>query len=330
MTVARLPVASEGGNPGGEHSAHVVAAHLPPTAPPPPPASRPTLILFAHGNAVDLGQMLPFLAELGPALGAGVGVACFDYRGYGASDPSPSAAGIVADGAAALEWAVRELGYAPEDVILYGQSVGSAPAAALAARWRAPADAALAAAAGRLPAAAWKDGGGGDEAPSSSSPPPPLLPALGRVGGLALHSPLASGVRVLRPAWTWWPPGLDVFANAAHVRDVVAPTLVLHGDADDVVAFKCGLDVHARARTPSAGGPLWVPGGGHCDLEASPGYVRRLRAFVAEARAHGADVAALRAAATSAVARAAAAAGGGGKGGGSGDGVGVGCVRCRK
>jgi pimeloyl-ACP methyl ester carboxylesterase len=157
-----------------------------------------------------------------------------------------------------------------------------------------------------------------------------MLPALGRVGGLTLHSPLASGVRVLRPAWTWWPAALDVFPNAAHVRDVHAPTLVLHGDADDVVAFRCGQDVHARARTPSVGGPLWVPGGGHCDLEASPAYVRRLRAFVGEVRAHGAGVAAAREAAEAAVERAGSGGSGGGDGGGGGGGTGVGCVTCAR
>jgi abhydrolase domain-containing protein 17 len=323
MAVRLLPVSSANARAGAHPPHTIVAAHLPPSRPPPPGQSA-ILILFAHGNAVDLGQMLPFLAELGPALGPGVGVACFDYSGYGASGGAPSASGIVSDGAAALEWAVGELGYPPERVLLYGQSVGSAPAAALGARWRAPADARLAADAARLPASAWV----GTKEGSSSAPIPSLLPALGRAGGLALHSPLASGVRVLRPGWTWWPPSLDVFPNAAHVRDVHAPTLVLHGDADDVVAFRCGQDVHAKARTPSAGGPLWVPGGGHCDLEASPAYVRRLRAFVAEVRAHGDGVAAVRDAAAAAVARAGRSGkNSSGEGGGGGS---VGCVACAR
>ena len=49
---------------------------------------RRRVILFAHGNAVDLAQQLPFLRDLSAALargGAPVAIACFDYQGYGES-----------------------------------------------------------------------------------------------------------------------------------------------------------------------------------------------------------------------------------------------------
>jgi fermentation-respiration switch protein FrsA (DUF1100 family) len=97
------------------------------------PNPRATLtVLYAHGNAEDLGQLVPWLEELRRA---GFSVLAFDYRGYGLSTGGPtSAAGATDDMAAVYHHAVSTLKIPPSRLVLYGRSVGSGPATDLAAR----------------------------------------------------------------------------------------------------------------------------------------------------------------------------------------------------
>ena len=89
-------------------------------------------LLYAHGNAEDLGQLAPWLEELRRA---GFAVVGFDYRGYGMSTGGPpSAAGAVHDMEAVYRWVVDTLRVPPSRIVLYGRSVGSGPATDLAAR----------------------------------------------------------------------------------------------------------------------------------------------------------------------------------------------------
>jgi fermentation-respiration switch protein FrsA (DUF1100 family) len=89
-------------------------------------------VLYAHGNAEDLGQLAPWLEELRRA---GFAVLAFDYRGYGLSTGGPpSAAGATDDLAAVYHHAVSTLKIPPPRLVLYGRSVGSGPATDLAAR----------------------------------------------------------------------------------------------------------------------------------------------------------------------------------------------------
>lgn len=89
-------------------------------------------VLFAHGNAEDLGHIAPWLEELRRA---GFAVLAFDYRGYGLSTGGPpSAAGATSDMEAVYRHAVNTLKIPPSRIVLYGRSVGSGPATDLAAR----------------------------------------------------------------------------------------------------------------------------------------------------------------------------------------------------
>ena len=89
-------------------------------------------VLYAHGNAEDLGHAAPLLEELRRA---GFAVLAFDYRGYGASTGGPpSTEGATRDMEAVYQHAVRTLRVAPSRIVLYGRSVGSGPATELAAR----------------------------------------------------------------------------------------------------------------------------------------------------------------------------------------------------
>lgn len=108
--------------------------------------------------------------------------------------------------------------------------------------------------------------------------------AAGRAGrglaGVVLHSPFLSGIRVLNPEWTWWPSWADVFPNYKAAPRIRGPTLIVHGDADDVIPIQ---HAHALQRLcPGAVPPLWVEGATHDDVELSPHFLPHLRRFLEE------------------------------------------------
>lgn len=55
-----------------------------------------------------------------------------DYRGFGYSTGSPTEKGVIADGITLVDWAMNIAGIPPERIILFGQSLGTAVAAAVA------------------------------------------------------------------------------------------------------------------------------------------------------------------------------------------------------
>uniref|UniRef100_A0A2N9EUI3 Serine aminopeptidase S33 domain-containing protein n=1 Tax=Fagus sylvatica TaxID=28930 RepID=A0A2N9EUI3_FAGSY len=95
------------------------------------PSASMTL-LYSHGNAADLGQMFHIFTEL--SLHLGVNVMGYDYSGYGQSSGKPSEQDTYADIEAAYKCLEETYGVKEEDIILYGQSVGSGPALELAIR----------------------------------------------------------------------------------------------------------------------------------------------------------------------------------------------------
>ncbi|KAK9800316.1 hypothetical protein WJX73_000792 [Symbiochloris irregularis] len=200
---------------------------------------RPT-VLFSHGNAVDLGQMLPHCKALCSRLNCNM--LCYDYSGYGMSykqeGEKPSVSDTYADIDACYQWLLKE-GTQPHDIILYGQSVGSGPTVHLAAR-------------------------------------------TSGLAGIILHSPISSGMRVLKPNWSRWPEKLDVYTNAALIGKVDAPALIIHGTADSVVPIEHGQTLHRLCKQPSE--PLWASGHDHDDVELSNQYLPRLQAFLKQVR----------------------------------------------
>lgn len=110
-------------------------------------------ILFSHGNGVDLGQMLSFYFLLGTRIQCNI--ISYDYSGYGASSGKPSEKNLYADADAVWQSLRTRYNIDPENVIFYGQSIGTVPTVDLAAKYQ--------------------------------------------VGGVVLHSPLMSGMRVAFP-----------------------------------------------------------------------------------------------------------------------------------
>ncbi|KAL1322916.1 hypothetical protein HN51_067926 [Arachis hypogaea] len=89
-------------------------------------------LLYSHGNAADLGQMYDLFCEL--SLHLRVNLLGYDYSGYGQSSGKPSEQNTYADIEAAYKCLIENYGAKEEDIILYGQSVGSGPTTDLATR----------------------------------------------------------------------------------------------------------------------------------------------------------------------------------------------------
>ncbi|KAL2545477.1 alpha/beta-hydrolase superfamily protein [Forsythia ovata] len=190
-------------------------------------------VLYSHGNAADLGQLYDLFVQLKANLR--VNLIGYDYSGYGASTGKPSESDTYADIEAVYECLETEYGISQEDLILYGQSVGSGPTLHLAAQ-------------------------------------------LPRLRGVVLHSAILSGIRVL--CQVKYTLCCDIYKNVNKIRKVKCPVLVIHGTDDDVVNWLHGNGLWKLAREPYE--PLWIKGGGHCNLELYPDYIRHLSRFVQE------------------------------------------------
>ncbi|XP_061343043.1 uncharacterized protein LOC133289183 [Gastrolobium bilobum] len=196
------------------------------------PYARLTL-LYSHGNAADLGQLYDLFVQL--KVNLRVNLMGYDYSGYGASTGKPSESSTYADIEAIYECLETEYGVCQEDIILYGQSVGSGPTLHLAAK-------------------------------------------LPRLRGVVLHSGILSGLRVLcHVKFTFC---CDIYQNINKIKKVKCPVLVIHGTEDDVVNWLHGNGLWKMAR--ESYDPLWIKGGGHCNLELYPDYIRHLCKFIQE------------------------------------------------
>ena len=94
------------------------------------PAS-PTVLLWFHGNATNIGQQLD---ELETYSRLGTNILAVDYRGYGKSEGSPDEAGVYRDADAAYRYLIDQRRFTPASIIIYGHSLGGAVAVDLAAR----------------------------------------------------------------------------------------------------------------------------------------------------------------------------------------------------
>jgi fermentation-respiration switch protein FrsA (DUF1100 family) len=95
----------------------------------PAQAGRPTLLYF-HGNAANAANRAPKIALM---LESGFGVFYLNNRGYGGSAGKPTEANNVADAIAAYDYLAGH-GVPANDIVAYGESLGSGQAVRLAAK----------------------------------------------------------------------------------------------------------------------------------------------------------------------------------------------------
>jgi uncharacterized protein len=92
-----------------------------------PQGDKPVIVYF-HGNGGALRDRAGRFKRL---IGAGIGLVALEYRGYGGNPGSPSEHGLIADGEAAYAFAAVH--YPTKQIVLWGESLGSGVAVAVAA-----------------------------------------------------------------------------------------------------------------------------------------------------------------------------------------------------
>ena len=95
-----------------------------------PPKRDLPLVLYFHGNAGALRYRADRFRTL---TDDGYGLVALSYRGYGGSTGSPSEVGMIADAQAAYAFAAR---VPAERIVVFGESLGTGVAVALAATQR--------------------------------------------------------------------------------------------------------------------------------------------------------------------------------------------------
>jgi hypothetical protein len=96
----------------------------------PNPDARFT-ILFSHGNAEDLDDVMFFLQKF---YDDGFSVMAYNFRGYGTSTGKPTENGVYSDTNAAYDYLTQQLHIPANRVIAMGRSLGCGAAIHLAAR----------------------------------------------------------------------------------------------------------------------------------------------------------------------------------------------------
>jgi len=89
-------------------------------------ATSPQVFLYFHANAVDIGLSIDFLNDLVASFQ--INAIAIEYPGYGIYDSPSSESTIQQDAVIVYDFLLRECGYAWNDIILFGHSLGSSPA----------------------------------------------------------------------------------------------------------------------------------------------------------------------------------------------------------
>jgi alpha-beta hydrolase superfamily lysophospholipase len=221
-----------------------------------PAKGRPLgTVLQLHGNAENISTHFTSLAWM-PA--RGFNLFAFDYRGYGASEGTPTLEGVQRDIDAAMEGLLARDDVDQDRMVMYGQSLGGALAAYYVAH----------------------------------------SPHRDRVRVLVLESAFSDYVDIVREKladhWFTWPfqwlpqytvdDGFSPLPSMAEISPI--PLLVLHGDRDVVVPAHHGKRLYEAALEPKQ---LWiVPGAGHIQTTGDPAVRDRLVAYLLKALDAGA------------------------------------------
>ena len=166
-------------------------------------------IIFFHGNGGNISNV----GWLGQRFAKhGFNVLLFDYRGYGASDGvAADESGLYADGDAAVAFLVKNKGIRPEQIVLYGHSLGTTVAADVASRGN--------------------------------------YGAVVLESGLSSASSLAASALPWLPARLHF-LGRNRFESARKLANVKSPILIVHGDPDRTIPTDEAHRLFASANEP--------------------------------------------------------------------------------
>lgn len=87
-----------------------------------PAAKAKGAVLISHGNGGNLTNRMPLIAMF---LRQGWSVFIYDYQGYGRSTGTPSVQNMRDDSLAAFDWLQSNKHYQDQDIVLFGESLGT-------------------------------------------------------------------------------------------------------------------------------------------------------------------------------------------------------------
>lgn len=197
--------------------------------------STDTVILYCHGNKNHMDFYYPRAQLLAFAGGRHrYGVMMIDYRGFGLSEGKPSESGLYADTEAAIQW-LRERGLTGDRLVIYGFSMGTAPATELTAYPRSlrPARIIL-------------------EAPFASAEV-----FVQDATGLSLPGSVVVHLSI---------------NNAENIKRIQQPFLFIHGTHDDFISIETHGNVVFRNYRGEKGYACRVPAASHSDIQPVMGF----------------------------------------------------------
>ncbi|CAE7375176.1 Abhd17a [Symbiodinium natans] len=173
----------------------------------------------------------------GPHMG-GADVFSYEYVGYSLSKLQGAfytnlrqQAACIRSIDAAWRYLVDTLQIPPQQIIIFGRSIGSGPSVDLASRREV-----------------------------DISRHSPL-----NVAGVILQSPLESGARAVLGHFTSFVGyHLDIFRNYEKIDKITSPVAIMHGTNDEVVPYANGEALYKKLLNPFP--PLWIDGHGHNDM----------------------------------------------------------------
>jgi fermentation-respiration switch protein FrsA (DUF1100 family) len=202
------------------------------------------LILLFHGNgeiASDYDGIAPLYT------GIEVSLVVADYRGYGKSDGTPTASALLDDAIAthqSMPGLLKVRGLDGSRLFLMGRSLGSAAALEIASR------------------------------------------AGNAISGLIIESGFASALGLIESlSGTSLPQelkaGVSGFENVEKIRRVEVPTLIIHGEEDEIIPVENGKILYDNSAAQRKRLVL-IPGAGHNDLLyfGQERYFNAIREFV--------------------------------------------------
>lgn len=86
-------------------------------------------IIYSHGNAEDIGQLGPFFEKWKTNDWE---IIAYDYPGYGLSEGTPTEQGCMSAIDAVFEYATKDRGRLPDNILVWGRSLGTGPSCHLA------------------------------------------------------------------------------------------------------------------------------------------------------------------------------------------------------
>lgn len=185
---------------------------------------RSPLVIYFPGNSLNRGERISDLREVAAR---GFDVLVFDYRGYGDSSGSPSESALSEDARRVWKYALDELGYDEDQVVVFGESLGGAVALSL-----------------------WDE---------SLSPPP-------RPAALILSSTFASMPETVAwhyPAFPFQYLLLDRWPSIERIPRVESPVTIYHGTDDEMIPLS---QARQLAHAAVAAQLVEISGGTHNDI----------------------------------------------------------------